>query len=126
MGVREILNLRNHHSDKNEAGNIPLTLHRVKMNAGTSDTEQFVEALRIIRERRGPIAIHCWHGSDRTGVVVALYRIAFQNWTPDQAADELMGGGYGFHSYYSNIPEYVRSVDPAELKARVFGSAVAP
>ncbi|MDR2885367.1 MAG: tyrosine-protein phosphatase [Rikenellaceae bacterium] len=124
LGVREILNLRNHHGDESKAAGVPLVLHRIKMNAGDSQTDRFVEALRIIRDRRGPIAIHCWHGSDRTGAVVALYRIAFQDWTPAEALDELMNGGYGYHTYYKNIPAYFRTIDPADLKARVFGDAV--
>src|SRR6266446_946334 len=31
------------------------------------------------------IFIHCYYGEDRTGVMVATYRMAQQNWTSDQA-----------------------------------------
>ncbi len=121
MDVREVLNLRNHHSDEKKAGHTQLLLHRVKMNAGTSDTDQFVEALRIIHNRKGPIAIHCWHGSDRTGIVCALYRMVFQGWDNQRALDELMYGGYGYHPYYKNIKTYVLQTDADSLRRVVLG-----
>src|SRR6266446_10883314 len=31
------------------------------------------------------IFVHCYYGEDRTGVMVATYRMAQQNWTSDQA-----------------------------------------
>ncbi len=111
MGVREILNLRNHHSDIREARGSGLVLHRIRMNAGDSETAKYIEALRIIRDRRGPIAIHCWHGSDRTGIVVALYRMAFQGWPREKALDEFVNGGYGYHSYYRNLKTYIMEAD---------------
>jgi hypothetical protein len=36
-----------------------------------------------------PILIHCEGGADRTGVMVALYRLAFQHWTLEQAQSEM-------------------------------------
>jgi protein tyrosine/serine phosphatase len=36
-----------------------------------------------------PVLIHCQGGADRTGVMVALYRLAFQHWTLDQAKTEM-------------------------------------
>ncbi len=37
-----------------------------------------------------PILVHCIGGSDRTGVMVALYRITYQGWTKEQAKKEMM------------------------------------
>jgi protein tyrosine/serine phosphatase len=42
-----------------------------------------------------PIFLHCVHGSDRTGLLVAYYRIARQNWTADAAYSEMRQ--HGFH-----------------------------
>ena len=49
------------------------------MNAGKVSQEQLIDALRIIKNRKGPVLLHCWHGSDRTGATVAAYRIVFNN-----------------------------------------------
>jgi tyrosine-protein phosphatase SIW14 len=41
-----------------------------------------------------PIFVHCQHGQDRTGVIVALYRIFYEQWTPQAAHDEMMNMGF--------------------------------
>ena len=74
-GIGEALNLRNRHSDDDEAAGTNVKLHRVKTKAHSINEEQLIEALRIIKNRKAPIVIHCHHGSDRTGAVCALYRV---------------------------------------------------
>lgn len=119
LGIKEVLNLRNYHSDKDEAAGTKLKLSRVAMSASSSEWDELVEALRIIKNRKGPIVIHCWHGSDRTGLVVALYRLVFQGWTKEEALDELEHGGYGYHTIYGNIKTFIQNVDVAEFKKDV-------
>ena len=77
------------------------------------------EALKIIGTADGPVLIHCWHGSDRTGLISAMYRILYQDWSKDAAIDELMKGGYGYHAMYKNIPEYIRKVDILNIRKMV-------
>jgi protein tyrosine phosphatase (PTP) superfamily phosphohydrolase (DUF442 family) len=114
LGFRTVLSFRDYHSD-DEGKGFGLNLHRVKMEAGDITTEKVVEALRIIRTSEGPVLIHCWHGSDRTGLISAMYRIVFQGWSKEEAIDELMRGGYGYHSLYKNIPEFIRQADIDEI-----------
>jgi protein tyrosine/serine phosphatase len=114
-GMRSILNLREFHTDKNEAAGTQLTLMDVPMDAAKIKDEDIVAALKAIQKAQGPILVHCWHGSDRTGVVTAMYRIIFQGWTKQAAIDELVNGGYGYHSIYGNIVEYLNNVDVAAI-----------
>jgi len=79
LGIRNILNLRDNHQDDPGSKNPGLNLFRVPMDAGTIKTADVVAALRFIKKSEGPVLIHCWHGSDRTGTISALYRIVFQN-----------------------------------------------
>jgi tyrosine-protein phosphatase SIW14 len=120
FGIANVLSFRDHHADDKDAKGLGLKLHRVKMEAGEIKDEQVVEALRIIRTAKGPVLIHCWHGSDRTGLVSALYRILYQNWSKDEAIEELMKGGYGYHSLYRNIPEYIRKVNIESIRQRIY------
>jgi len=119
LGIKNVLSFRDHHSDSGGAKGLGLTLHRVEMEAGEIKDDQVVEALRIIRTAKGPIVIHCWHGSDRTGLISAMYRILYQNWSKEEAIDELMKGGYGYHSLYRNIPEYIRKVNIEVIRKAV-------
>lgn len=117
LGIREVLNLRQYHSDNDEAKGTGLILHHVPMNAGEIRDADVIAALKIIREAKGPIVIHCWHGSDRTGTIVAMYRIIFQGWSKQTALKELEEGGYGFHAMvYKNIPQYIMHVDVAQIR----------
>jgi len=116
LGIRRVLDLREYHSDTDEAAGTGLALYRVPMNAGKIRDEDVVRALRIITASDTPILVHCWHGSDRTGTIVAMYRILVQGWSREAALDELVNGGYGYHSIYGNIPDYLRQVDIERLR----------
>jgi tyrosine-protein phosphatase SIW14 len=61
------------------------------------------------------IFIHCYFGEDRTGVMVATYRIAQQNWTSEQAAAEMDSFGFHYHLYRA-MKSYVRKF-PARFAA---------
>ena len=112
FGIRELLNLRQFHSDVDEAEGTSLTIYRVPMNAINIKDNDVIEALKYIQNAKGPILMHCWHGSDRTGVIAAMYRIIYQNWSREDAIEELVKGGYGHHGFiYGNIPEYIETVD---------------
>jgi protein tyrosine/serine phosphatase len=119
-GFRAILNLREHHSDKDEARGTQLRLYRVPVNAGDIDDAFVVKALRAIAQAEKPILIHCWHGSDRTGVVAAMYRMVFEQWPRDMAIDEFVNGGFGYHaSFYPNIERYLETVDIEAIRRQV-------
>ncbi len=120
LGVKNILNLRDNHKDDPGPNKPGLNLYRVPMDAGKIQAADVIAALRFIKQSEGPVLIHCWHGSDRTGTISALYRIVFQNWSKEEALDELMHGGFGYHSIYKNIPEFIRQADIMKIKQTVF------
>ena len=87
------------------------------MNAGKVSQEQLIDALRIIKNRKGPVLLHCWHGSDRTGATVAAYRIVFNNWTKAQAIDEMINGGYGYHiNFYPQLIPFIEQLNISDIK----------
>lgn len=118
-GIKNVLSFRDSHSDANGARGTSLKLYRIQMEAGEIKTAQVVEALRIIKNADGPIVIHCWHGADRTGLISALYRIVFQGWTKEEAIDELMHGGFGYHPIYKSGPEYIEKANIDTIKKQV-------
>ena len=121
LGVKEILSLRYWANNKMGAFETNLKFHHVEMLASKCQWDKIVEALLIIKNRQGPIVIHCKHGADRTGLIAALYRIVFQDWDKEAAIDELENGGYNFNTTYSNILEYIRKIDVPALKSVVMG-----
>lgn len=60
---------------------------------GTGDIEQYVQALKALhdaREQGERVLVHCASGSERTGGLVAFYRVFFQGWDPDDAVAEML------------------------------------
>lgn len=45
-------------------------------------------------ESMRPVFVHCFHGSDRTGLLMAFYRMAREGWTADQAYEEMVECGF--------------------------------
>ncbi|MDR1055292.1 MAG: tyrosine-protein phosphatase [Prevotellaceae bacterium] len=120
FGIKEALNLRFWYNDAKEADGTKLILHRVNMNAHDINNHDIIEALRIIKNRKGDILVHCKHGSDRTGAVFAMYRIIFQGWSKEAAIEEMKQGGYGYHRIYFNIVNYIYKADIDKLEEQVF------
>ena len=50
--------------------------------------------------------VHCYHGADRTGLIVASYRVIYQNWDLNEAKREMQQGPYGYHSVWKNIDNF--------------------
>lgn len=119
VGIKEILNLRRLNSDNDKAEGSSLILHHIKMRAGGMNEKDLIAALQIIKNRKGEILIHCHHGSDRTGAVVAMYKIIYQGWTKEEAINEMKDGGYGFHSIYRNIPKLINKINIEEFKKKL-------
>lgn len=118
--IKSVLNLRENHSDREEVGNLKLELYEIPLAAGNIAEDDLVRILRTVKRAPKPLLIHCWHGSDRTGLAVAACRIVFENWSADQAVAELMDPQYGHHeTIYKNIPELLRKADWNRIRKEV-------
>jgi len=122
IGIKSLLDLKKNHTDSAIVSKAPVHIYNVGMDADDFTDKEIVNALKIIHTAPKPIVVHCQHGADRTGVVIAMYRICFQNWTKEQAIDEMKNGGYNFHENHVNIPEYINKVDVARIKKSVFSN----
>jgi protein tyrosine phosphatase (PTP) superfamily phosphohydrolase (DUF442 family) len=60
---------------------------RGKQDPKTEDVAQFLELLRASPDKK--VFVHCERGAERTGVMVACYRISSERWTADQALNEM-------------------------------------
>ena len=124
LGIRTIINLRAFNDDKDEVKGTSLRTERVKILTWRIDDKHVIEVMRMLKKaENGPFLIHCQHGADRTGLMSAMYRVLEQGWTPEDALTELIDGGYGYHSMWKNIIEYVKSADVAALKTQIASAA---
>ncbi len=66
---------------------------------------QFFSLMQETPKRR--VFLHCWLGGDRSGVFIAVYRIAFDGWTPDHAIREMHVFHYNSF-WHPAMTKYVR------------------
>jgi tyrosine-protein phosphatase SIW14 len=65
--------------------------------------DELIEALTLLVKSEKPVLIHCVYGSDRTGTVVAAYRIIFENWSKEKAIQEMLEKKYKIHPIFDNL-----------------------
>ena len=51
-----------------------------------------MQQIQLAKQNNQRVLLHCYHGSDRTGASVAMYRIIFENWAIDDAVKEMKQG----------------------------------
>ncbi len=116
-GVATVVNLRSFNSDRKELGDTGLGYEHIFMKAWHPEHKEVVRFLKIATDpKRGPILVHCQHGADRTGCMCAVYRIAVQGWTKEEAIKEMTKGDYGFHEIWANLPKWIQRLDIEAIK----------
>ena len=116
MGVKMVISLRKFHSDRDELGDLPLKYKRLTFNALHPEDKEVAEFLRLVSDPANqPVFVHCLHGSDRTGMMCAVYRVVHDRWTKDQAVAEWTKGGFGFHGVFKHLVKYFRKADLKSL-----------
>lgn len=80
--------------------------------------------LSIIEASSGPVFVHCEHGCDRTGTVIACYRLQHDHWTGEAALDE--ANKYGMSHLERGMRAYVREFAKTLLAKNSPTTAPAP
>lgn len=130
MGIEIVVNLRD---DKDEIAEERQIVEQKGMRfvsipwnpwheADDHQVAEFLEFLRANPERK--IFVHCKAGKERTGVMIAAYRIAAQGWTASRALDEMEFFGIrGF--WFRHLKKYIREF-PSRFEADPDFSALRP
>lgn len=119
--IKTIVSLRTFNDDDTLVPSAPgLRLEQIRFKTWHPEDEDVVKFLRIATTPSlQPVLVHCQHGSDRTGTMVAIYRIAYEGWTKAQATDEMVNGGFGFHPMWQNLLHYIEELDINSIKEQV-------
>jgi protein tyrosine/serine phosphatase len=82
------------------------------------DDADVLAALRAIREAEanGAVLMHCKHGSDRTGLMAAMYRVVIQGWSKEDALNEMTLGGFGSSNGFKDGVRYMMKADIDKLR----------
>jgi tyrosine-protein phosphatase SIW14 len=77
--------------------------------------KQISRALEILRSV-GPVFVHCRGGKDRTGTVIACYRIAQDHWSNERALAEAKA--HGMNPLEAAMQQYILSFRPHPISRR--------
>lgn len=127
LGIKTIINLRGEddtaHAEQREAEAAGLHYYSIAMPGLSRPSDaQVARVMALVdAQENGPVFVHCKRGSDRTGTVVAVYRITHDKWTDQQALDEARRYGlswmeFGMKNY---IGDYYQRFAQAKQPAAV-------
>lgn len=121
--IKTIINLRyfNQSEDKQNFDKNEFNLINFPLITWSISNEEVAKILYTIEKesKKGKVLIHCYHGSDRTGLISAMYRIIYQNWSIEDAKNELKNGPYGYHSIWINILKMINEDNIEEIKYEI-------
>ncbi|MGB8508020.1 MAG: tyrosine-protein phosphatase [Pyrinomonadaceae bacterium] len=115
LGVKTIINLRDddaraltEEAEVRAAGlryfNVPLG------RLGRPSDAEVEQVLALINAPENqPVFVHCTHGADRTGTIIAVYRIVHDKWTSEQAKAEAKR--YGLKPWEFGMKDYIHDYD---------------
>ena len=117
MGIRTVVNLRTLHSGRERCAQVGLDYLHIPVPPWHADDAAVIEFLKVAADRkRQPVFVFCRHGADRTGMMCAVYRVVVQDWSKDEAINEMTDNGFGFHHFWQNLIRYVRRVDVESMR----------
>ncbi len=119
MGVKTVVNLRAYRGDAGKLKGLGFQYVHLRCRAWLPSGKKIAEFLKIVEDPiNRPVFVHCWHGSDRTGLAIASYRIMIQGWSLEDAVEELHEFGF-HHRVFPQILRYLKRFDADSMRKLV-------
>ncbi|MDK1032923.1 MAG: tyrosine-protein phosphatase [Planctomycetia bacterium] len=116
MGIRTIVNLRVTHSDRDDIEGLGLKYVRISFKPWRPENEDVMKFLEVTADAENhPVFVHCNRGEDRTGTMVAVYRMVGEGWPRDVAVKEMRL--FGRNCVWYNLDKFVKKLDVERMKA---------
>ncbi|MDD5224619.1 MAG: tyrosine-protein phosphatase [bacterium] len=120
MGIRTVVDLRLLHSERERAEKIGLRYVRLPEITWDEKNQDVIDFLRVVNDPGNqPVFVHCHHGSDRTGAMIAAYRVVVQGWSREEAIREMTEGGYGFHPMWKTLVKFIQDLDVEKIRKSI-------
>ena len=118
-GVGVVIDLRGDEGERAQVTKLGMQYVAIPWHCFNPQNERFAQFLRVIRENPDKkIFVHCRLGVDRTGMMIASYRMGEQGWNPGEAAREMAAFGFssmhhmicpGLATYEANFPRQLQT-----------------
>lgn len=112
LGVKTVVNLRDDDeralSEGEEARAAGLRYYNVPLGRlGRPSDAEVERVLQLIgAPENQPVFVHCHRGADRTGLVVAIYRMMHDGWTAERAQEE--ANRFGMRRWQLAKKDYIK------------------
>jgi uncharacterized protein (TIGR01244 family) len=116
MGIKTVIDLRreDEHSTAAEAQAVTaagMKYINVPMKGVVAPGDDQIAKIMAVLDLHEPVFVHCKRGADRTGAVIACYRISRDGWARQQALQEAKSFGMG--SLQLGLKHYIMTFQPA-------------
>jgi tyrosine-protein phosphatase SIW14 len=120
MGIKTVIDLRrtDEHSTEEEAKAVQaanMKYFNFPMKGVVAPSDEQVAKILALLNSNEPVFIHCKRGADRTGAVIACYRIEHDRWDRQQALNEAKSFGMAWTQV--GLKKYVLSFQPKTAQA---------
>ena len=128
IGVKTVVDLREHDerslAEEHVVTAAGMQYVNVPMSGLTPPTEaQITKILALLEDSTtGPVFVHCQRGADRTGAVIAAYRIDHDHWDNALALSEAKSLGMSFFQFPRQ--HYILAFQPRTLEAKTVAGSV--
>jgi tyrosine-protein phosphatase SIW14 len=116
QGVRLVVDLRENGRDtlreRKEATDLGMHYVSLPLSPWSAPTPDQVRTVLSLLGNQ-PIFIHCWRGKDRTGTIVACYRIQHDGWSNTRALEE--ANHYGMSHMERSMRSFILHFSPAAV-----------
>ncbi len=109
MGIKTVINLRTSKSEKKEVVSAGMRSVEIPLNVLKDvDIKKVNNILDMMADTDNqPVYVHCRQGQDRTGIVIAAYRMKVEGWSLKEAEAEMQS--FGFNDIWRELKEFIRN-----------------
>jgi uncharacterized protein (TIGR01244 family) len=118
LGIKTVVDLRDigEHSQADEqkiVTDLGMRYVSIPMHGMSTPKDDQVAAVQALFNdpASGPVFVHCKRGADRTGMVIAVYRVSHDGWDNKKALSEAKANGMSM--FERAIQHYVMDYKPA-------------
>ncbi len=119
MGINLVIDTHaNDVSEEKQVRSLGMQYVAIPWHCPWPKDEVFAKFLKVLHDNKGKkVFVHCRLGDDRTGMMVAAYRMAEEGWTADEAMTEMKSFGFSraHHFICPSLASYEREF-PERLK----------
>ncbi|HSB68143.1 MAG TPA: tyrosine-protein phosphatase [Candidatus Methylomirabilis sp.] len=112
MGIRTVINLRARHGERAAIQSAGMRSIEIPIRITKQvDARAVRRAIALMRDPANqPVFVHCAQGKDRTGIVMAVYRMEVDGWSSSETETEMQA--FGFNDVWVHLKSLVRRYRP--------------